>query len=305
MAVSGGTLDIILRNPTGFTGYWFANGLEIATVGQLPTVAPQMLDGVLFDEDGMEDSSRQRLEQLTQTGTTLTPALVEEFKARAIANWTAVGLTAEQVSRLTSSTIEISDLDDEGALGLTGSSRIVLDDDALGYGWYVGAMSETVPDGTMDLLTVLTHELGHVLGLSDLDGQQTPDRIMAGTLQPGQRRSVSVADLLTGDQPINENVATTVDRWTPVGDLFAVSDSATAEETTAATRIALDADAIVLQPAMGTRDHATNKSPKLTQVAGQGTVIPVKSQQELDLLDDLFTSEIAKGDILLFPFSGR
>jgi hypothetical protein len=264
-----------------------------------------MLDGVLFDEDGMEDSSRQRLEQLTQAGTTLTPALVDEFKARAIANWAAAGLTAEQVSRLTSSTIEISDLDDEGALGLTGSSRIVLDDDALGYGWYVGAMSETVPDGTMDLLTVLTHELGHVLGLSDLDGQQTPDRIMAGTLQPGQRRSVSVADLLTGDQPMPNDVAPAVGGWAPVDDLFAESDSAAAGESTAATRIALDTEAIVLQPAMGTQGQATNKLPKQARVAGQGTVIPMKSQQELDLLDDLFTDEIAKGDILLFPFSDR
>jgi hypothetical protein len=50
---------------------------------------------------------------------------------------------------------------------------------------------------------------------------------------------------------------------------------------------------------------ATNKLPKQAQVAEQGTVIPVKSQQELDLLDDLFTDEIAKGDILLFPFSDR
>ncbi|MEN9557275.1 MAG: Matrixin, partial [Planctomycetota bacterium] len=159
--------------------------------------------------------------------------------------------------------------------------------------------------GTMDLLTVLTHELGHVLGLSDLDGQQTPDRIMAGTLQPGQRRSVSVADLLTGDQPIHENAAPAVGGRAAIDDLCANGDSAAAEETTAATRIALDADAIVLQPAMGTRGQATNKLPKQAQVAEQGTVIPVKSQQELDLLDDLFTNEIAKGDILLFPSTDR
>ena len=128
---------------------------------------------------------------------------------------------------------------------------------------------------------------------------------MAGTLQPGQRRSVSVADLLTGDQPANENLAPTVGGWATVDDLFANGDSVAAEETTAATRIALDADAIVLQPATGAIGGVTNKLPKQAQVAEQGTVLPAKSQQELDLLDDLFTNEIAKGDILLFPFTGR
>jgi hypothetical protein len=56
---------------------------------------------------------------------------------------------------------------------------------------------------------------------------------------------------------------------------------------------------------MGTQGQATNKLPKQARVAGQGTVIPMKSQQELDLLDDLFTDEIAKGDILLFPSTDR
>ena len=37
----------------------------------------------------------------------------------------------------------------------------------------------------MDLLTVVSHELGHVLGLPDLD--PLADSLMGSTLQPGQR----------------------------------------------------------------------------------------------------------------------
>jgi uncharacterized repeat protein (TIGR01451 family) len=40
----------------------------------------------------------------------------------------------------------------------------------------------------MDLLTVLIHELGHVIGLSDLPADEYPDQIMAGELPVGVRR---------------------------------------------------------------------------------------------------------------------
>jgi hypothetical protein len=273
---------------TGFTGYWFANGLEIAAIGGLPTVAPQILDGLRFDENGMDDASQQRMQQVTQVGSTLTSELVDEFKALAIANWTSASLTAEQLSRLTSSTIEIGNLDDEGALGLTGSSRIVLDDDALGYGWYVGSMSETVPDGTMDLLTVLTHEMGHVLGFSDLDGQSTPDSLMAGTLQPGQRRSVSSADLLSGGAGVGTGTGVAVGNSADRLDLTTWTDD---DETTlpgSAVPEVQELHAAVSPVKLVTKQQRPGVLP------GQGGVlsVPAKKQDELDLLDDLFANAI-------------
>jgi hypothetical protein len=42
--------------------------------------------------------------------------------------------------------------------------------------------------GRMDLLTVVEHELGHVLGLSDLDPQAVPHSLMTQTLDTGVRR---------------------------------------------------------------------------------------------------------------------
>jgi hypothetical protein len=47
----------------------------------------------------------------------------------------------------------------------------------------------------MDLLSVVLHELGHVVGLSDLDPRYEPHHLMAGYLQPGQQRSLTTSAL--------------------------------------------------------------------------------------------------------------
>ena len=46
----------------------------------------------------------------------------------------------------------------------------------------------------MDLLTVVEHELGHVLGLSDIDPSSQPNDLMATTLPPGVRRQPTTQD---------------------------------------------------------------------------------------------------------------
>src|SRR5262249_41538995 len=77
-------------------------------------------------------------------------------------------------------------------LGLASGQTIWLDGNAAGWGWFVDRTpwedSEfTTPgdqgeQGRMDLLTVLMHELGHVLGLDHDAGG-----VMAETLSPGTR----------------------------------------------------------------------------------------------------------------------
>jgi hypothetical protein len=44
----------------------------------------------------------------------------------------------------------------------------------------------------MDLLTAMMHEMGHALGLVDLDGS---DDLMAGVLQPGVRHLPTADDI--------------------------------------------------------------------------------------------------------------
>jgi hypothetical protein len=96
-----------------------------------------------------------------------------------------------------------------GILGLTvlGSSVVTLDATAAGYGWFVdpnvggdSAFGSAVTSAElraapgspafnrMDLLTVVEHELGHVLGLSDLDPQAVPHDLLTTTLGLGVRR---------------------------------------------------------------------------------------------------------------------
>src|SRR5439155_10160063 len=62
--------------------------------------------------------------------------------------------------------------------------------------------------GRMDLLTVVEHELGHVLGLEDLDAQISPHELMTDTLAAGVRRSPSLAGAFTVPLTMSESPAT-------------------------------------------------------------------------------------------------
>src|SRR5262249_55223882 len=83
---------------------------------------------------------------------------------------------------------------------------VTMDAAAAGYGWFCGSTAgdtafgsvvapkelQAAPGspalGRMDLLTVVEHELGHVLGLDDLDPQAVPHDLLTTTLAPGVRR---------------------------------------------------------------------------------------------------------------------
>jgi hypothetical protein len=97
------------------------------------------------------------------------------------------------------------------ALGQTTGSKITLDTNAAGHGWFIDYTpylnEEWLPtsnpyewqakpgsdaEGKMDMLSVLLHEYGHVLGL-----EHTADAhdFMSTTLQPGVRRLPSASEL--------------------------------------------------------------------------------------------------------------
>jgi hypothetical protein len=92
------------------------------------------------------------------------------------------------------------------AVGQTTANTITLDLDAAGHGWFIDATpydnSEFLPtsdpnvwvakpgssaDGKMDMLTVLLHEYGHVLGL---DHSADANDLMGANLQPGVRHTI-------------------------------------------------------------------------------------------------------------------
>jgi hypothetical protein len=103
----------------------------------------------------------------------------------------------------------------EGIAGQQEGNVITLDDNGAGRGWYVDPSPEDAleftnvselapesrwyaaegsnPDGKLDMLSVLIHELGHVLGLRDRynDSQS----VMASHITPGERRIPSAEDI--------------------------------------------------------------------------------------------------------------
>ncbi|WP_239027676.1 matrixin family metalloprotease [Geomonas diazotrophica] len=120
----------------------------------------------------------------------------------------ALQLDEQAVAGLQNLKFVVADLD-----GLTLAQRvgdtICLDRDAAGYGWFVDgtpeesaefvrndsgdlvARSDSAAAGNMDLLTVVVHEVGHVLGVPHL--LTGDDAVMAPTLDAGERETASVA----------------------------------------------------------------------------------------------------------------
>jgi hypothetical protein len=146
----------------------------------------------------------------------LTAAELAPVVQDAVAHWAAAGLSAAQLATLNSVQYQIATLGN-GVLGLTslGGNVVTLDATAAGYGWYLdtsslgdGEFSNPVAPaefqasagspafGRMDLLTVVEHELGHVLGLSDVDSQAVPHDIMTLTLATGVRRIATPTDVM-------------------------------------------------------------------------------------------------------------
>jgi hypothetical protein len=138
----------------------------------------------------------------------LTAAELAPIAAEAVRRWAAAGLDADQVAALDRVRFQIADLGPAGDLALTpvGGRLVVLDDDGAGRGWYVDptpaddaefgarltpteARAAAGPAaGRYDLLTVVMHELGHVLGLDDLDPAAAPHDLLTATLPTGTRR---------------------------------------------------------------------------------------------------------------------
>jgi VCBS repeat-containing protein len=150
----------------------------------------------------------------------LNDALLGTTVRAAIEHWIAAGLTANQVAALNGMQFFVTDLPGT-ELAETNPGYILIDKDAAGHGWFVDSTpndnfefqnintsTELSASGGYaanhtDLLTVLMHELGHVLGLQHEPG----NGLMADTLDDGIRRLPDFASITALDagavQPAN------------------------------------------------------------------------------------------------------
>ncbi|MCA8987078.1 MAG: cadherin-like domain-containing protein [Planctomycetaceae bacterium] len=129
-------------------------------------------------------------------GDGLTQSELDAAVAEAINRWAAIGLTTEQIALLQGVDIQAASLGN-GLLGITLGNQIRIDDNGADFGWFIDSTLGDDVEFTngsavsqVDLLTVVMHEFGHVLGVS-----HTADGLMGSSLALASRYNPT-ADLM-------------------------------------------------------------------------------------------------------------
>jgi hypothetical protein len=162
------TCDVMLPNQASVSASNFNNGQPITS----STVVIDLNDGMPQLAASVNSGA---------AAASLTEVQLQALLPQAIAIWRAAGIDPATLSNLRNYAIQIANLPG-GELGWETPGHIWIDATAQGWGWSTGSTPEP---GEMDLLTVLTHEVGHVLGFGDHLGGND---IMTTYLNPGMRR---------------------------------------------------------------------------------------------------------------------
>ncbi|MGF1520904.1 MAG: hypothetical protein ACFBSF_01115, partial [Leptolyngbyaceae cyanobacterium] len=143
----------------------------------------------------------------SDSGNALIADALPAISQAAIAHWQNAGISPDDADLLSHVDFQIADLPSD-TLGETIGQSIVLDIDGAGKGWFVDATpqehsefsfmlsphelqadAESTAVGKVDLLTVVAHELGHVMALPHLeDGEANEPLLMDPMLEVGIRR---------------------------------------------------------------------------------------------------------------------
>ncbi len=168
-------------------------------------------DDPAFLDLGGENLLVARTSEETGPQAALGEAELAPLVAEAIRRWQeALGLSGQALEALRATTFHVADLDGL-VLGLAEDGEVWIDATAAGHGWFIdatpaddlefrrpradgslGAAPQSDAAGDMDLLSAVTHELGHLLGVD-------PHQTLGASLEAGTR--VTPASPLPGSEP--------------------------------------------------------------------------------------------------------
>ena len=181
----------------------------------------------------------------------LTNTQLAPIVTAAIAQWTAAGISTEELKALQSATYNVGILP-AGEVGSTTGNVVTISPDAAGAGWFVDPtpadnveFSQIVAPtefdatpgspayGEVDLLTTVSHEMGHILGLPDVANAAEPDDLMDISIATGVRRIPQASDLqaLQSAAPVAQAPANSSDSTVPDSGTVATIANSTGSVT--------------------------------------------------------------------------
>jgi hypothetical protein len=231
---SGQTLTVLASNTVatggGFVGTPIPSPLLLATAPTASVAPPAMSTDISHDQSSQAGSTGSSSTaaivptHLPDSGSptfTPAPAIAEAIilsqtelsvmVAAAIGRWAAAGATPEQIAAMKAVSVSLANIAGFD-VGDSTPGHIVVDNDGAGYGWFLDstpgddseftgtgtdlhAIAGGAADGKLDLMTVLMHELGHQVGLTDDYQAADSADLMYGYVNPGERRLPSSADV--------------------------------------------------------------------------------------------------------------
>jgi hypothetical protein len=201
-------------------GFAFNAGTVDGNFGLLATGGPASFDDVRVKTDDPAFSSTASSNMIAATtvqgadaGLTLTQAELDAIAEVVLSQWTdALGNGDPRLAGFGDVRFSVGELPG-GELGYMEANTIVIDGDAAGIGWYVdvspaesgefrvrldrnvlAAAPESEAYGRFDLVTVVAHELGHMLGFDHDDAGRFA--VMAEYLDPGVRYQINAEKAL-------------------------------------------------------------------------------------------------------------